>query len=183
MNDKKQQLIITALNLFNERGINSVGINEVLAVSGIAKRTLYLHFSGKDELILATLAWRDGIFLRWLAERLSGASSAENVVSFLFQALDDWFRNEVQELRPFNGCFFINTAAEMRSPASPIGQYCHDHKMKVRELLRQHLPDMDEEFIDLLCFLKEGAIVSAYVNQDKEAAKKCLSLALKALNH
>lgn len=181
MNAKREQLITTALMLFNEKGINSVGINEVLAVSGIAKRTLYHHFPGKDDLVLATLAYRDSIFLRWLDGRLEGASTPEEVVSHLFRALNDWFRNSVEELSSFNGCFFINTAAEIRSPSSPIAQYCREHKAKVRELLIRRLPDADESFINLLCFLKEGAIVSAYVNQDPDAADKCLLLARSAM--
>lgn len=40
MTDKRQLLIDTALSLFTERGINLVGINEVLKVSGVAKKTL-----------------------------------------------------------------------------------------------------------------------------------------------
>ena len=62
MTNKKQQLTDTALKLFYEKGINSVGINEVLKVSGIAKKTLYNHFSSKEELVLATLEQRDHTF-------------------------------------------------------------------------------------------------------------------------
>lgn len=181
MNEKRELLITTALRLFNQDGINSVGINEVLAVSGVAKRTLYHHFSSKDDLVLATLAYRDAIFLDWLDNKLKGAETAEEVVSWLFRALSDWFHNQVEELNSFNGCFFINTAAEIRSPDSAIAQYCREHKIKVRALLVRHLPDVDECFIDLLCFLKEGAIVSAFVTQDRDAAEKCLLLAKKTM--
>ncbi|MDF4603837.1 TetR/AcrR family transcriptional regulator, partial [Vibrio parahaemolyticus] len=55
MNKKKQLLIDTALSLFYKQGINSIGINEVLKVSGVAKRTLYSHFESKEALILAAL--------------------------------------------------------------------------------------------------------------------------------
>ena len=48
MNDKKKLLIDTALHLFYENGINSVGINEILKVSGVAKKTMYNHFKSKD---------------------------------------------------------------------------------------------------------------------------------------
>ncbi|HFG1889890.1 TPA: TetR/AcrR family transcriptional regulator, partial [Vibrio cholerae] len=48
MNPKRQLLIDTALNLFYKNGINSIGINEVISVSGIAKRTLYSHFESKE---------------------------------------------------------------------------------------------------------------------------------------
>lgn len=178
MSDKRQQLIDTALALFNEKGINSVGINEVLAVSGIARKTLYHHFPAKEDLVLATLAHRDGIFLRWLGDELAKAGNPKSVVKALFHALSDWFRGDVAVLSAFHGCFFINTAAEIRDPASPIAHYCLQHKARVRQLLQQHLPEVEESVLDLLCFLKEGAIVTAFVNQDRSAAEKCLPLAL-----
>ncbi|WP_299666825.1 TetR/AcrR family transcriptional regulator [uncultured Psychromonas sp.] len=55
MNKKRQLLIDTALSLFYKKGINTIGINEILQVSGVAKNTLYNHFSSKEELILAAL--------------------------------------------------------------------------------------------------------------------------------
>ncbi|MBF4438000.1 TetR/AcrR family transcriptional regulator, partial [Vibrio cholerae] len=66
MNPKRQLLIDTALNLFYKNGINSIGINEVISVSGIAKRTLYSHFESKEALILAALQKRHEIFTFWL---------------------------------------------------------------------------------------------------------------------
>ncbi|MCA7015176.1 TetR/AcrR family transcriptional regulator [Dickeya dadantii] len=177
MNDKRQQLIATALTLFNQKGINSVGINEVLEVSGVAKKTLYHHFPGKNELVLATLAYRDQIFMTWLSSALEQAATPHDVVQRLFHALTDWFRGDVKELSAFHGCFFINTAAEIRDPSSPIAQYCREHKQKVRLLLKQHLPTTSEAFIDLLCLLKEGATVAAFVGQDLDAAEKCIPLA------
>lgn len=38
MDEKRRLLIDTAFQLFYEKGINSVGINEILTVSGIAKK-------------------------------------------------------------------------------------------------------------------------------------------------
>lgn len=69
MNKKKQLLIDTALSLFYKQGINSIGINEVLKVSGVAKRTLYSHFESKEALILAALDQRHQIFIAWLEEK------------------------------------------------------------------------------------------------------------------
>ena len=54
----RQQILETASKLFYERGIQNVGINEVIAASGVAKRALYRHFPSKDELILAVMKHR-----------------------------------------------------------------------------------------------------------------------------
>lgn len=182
MNDKKQRLVDTALALFYDQGINSVGINEVLKVSGIAKKTLYHHFSSKEALIIATLEARDGIFLQWLDTKLQHAPTDTELVSRLFDALTAWFKDEVPELSPFRGCFFINTSAECRDNNSDISRYCAAHKTKVRELIQQHLQTDSQPLLDIICLLKEGAIVSAYVNQDVEAAEKCIPWVLKHID-
>ena len=71
MNKKSELLIDTALALFYTKGINSIGINEILKTSGVAKRTLYSHFESKEALILAALNQRHKKFITWLAEQLS----------------------------------------------------------------------------------------------------------------
>ena len=177
MNDKKQQLIDTALKLFYDNGINSVGINEVLKVSGIAKKTLYNHFPSKDELVIATLMQRDHVFLDWLEARLSQAQNDEQVITQLFNALHDWFQNKVAILAPFRGCFFINTAAECRDKNNPIYRYCAAHKNKVRQLLTQQLESQDTGLIEMLCLLKEGAIVQAHLGQSLDATLNCITIA------
>lgn len=181
MNDKKQRLIDTALQLFYESGVNSVGINEVLKVSGVAKKTLYNHFKSKEDLIIATLKARDHVFLEWLEAALQDAQTNTDIVTRLFHALAAWFHNEVPQLSRFRGCFFINTAAEFSGQNSDIPLYCRQHKHQVRQLIQRHMPTEDEDLLNMICFLKEGAIISAFVNQDSNAANQCLALLLKYL--
>ena len=49
-------LIATATELFYQDGIRAIGIDAVLAKSGVAKSTLYRTFASKDELIAAVAA-------------------------------------------------------------------------------------------------------------------------------
>ncbi|GAA5213450.1 TetR/AcrR family transcriptional regulator [Corallincola platygyrae] len=178
MTDKRALLTDSALQLFYEKGINSVGINEVLKVSGVAKKTLYNHFDSKEALVLATLEARDQIFLGWLAKRLSEASSNAELVEALFASLTDWFNSRVPELPPFRGCFFINSSIECGETSKAVSIYCQTHKAKVRELIENQLAEPNASLLDALCLLKEGAIVSAYVSQDLEAANKAVPLAM-----
>ncbi len=177
MIDKRQILIDTALDLFYAHGINTIGINEVLKVSGVAKKTLYNHFRSKEDLVLAALEKRDQIFCAWLKDQLQGGDSDQERVQQLFMALTLWFTNKVPALRPFRGCFFINSAAEFGDEASEISHFCKVHKARVRQLIAESLTLEDDQVLDGLCLLKEGAIVSAYVNHDYEAAEKCQRMA------
>lgn len=181
MANKRQVLINTALTLFYQKGIQAVGINEVLHVSGVAKKTLYNHFASKDALILETLKHRDFIYLNWLKCHLEKATTNTELVCYLFDALTQWFTNSASELGDFRGCFFINTSAEFSDSDGEIGRYCRVHKENERQLIYELMPVKDTELLDLICFLKEGTIVCAYVNQDIQAAENCRNLLLPKL--
>lgn len=170
MTTKRQLLIDTALMLFYHKGINSIGINEVLKESGVAKRTLYSHFASKDELVLAALQQRHTIFMHWLSVKLANHTGNIALISALFQALDSWFNNRETALGPFRGCFFINTSAEFSDTASDIVKYCHYHKRQVRELIASQLADASPLLLDAICLLKEGAIVTAQLQGTQQQA-------------
>lgn len=163
MNPKRQHLLDTALDLFYKNGINSIGINEVLKVSGVAKRTLYSHFESKDALILAVLEQRHNTFMSWLEGKLAGTSSNQEVIEQLFVGLSDWFNNQEAELGEFRGCFFINTSAEFADLNSEIACYCSSHKRQVKQLISQHLHSDNDKLLNAICIMKEGAIISAYM--------------------
>ena len=50
MNKTKRRIITTAIKLFAEKGYESTGIEEITAVAGVAKGSLYYHFETKEEL-------------------------------------------------------------------------------------------------------------------------------------
>jgi AcrR family transcriptional regulator len=60
---KPDLLIHAAFKLFYQHGIHAVGINLILSETGVAKKTLYHHFSSKDDLVEAVLIYRDQIFM------------------------------------------------------------------------------------------------------------------------
>lgn len=55
MSDTKQKIIKTAFNLFHERGIKAVSVDEILEQSETGKGQFYHHFGSKDGLIEAVL--------------------------------------------------------------------------------------------------------------------------------
>ncbi|MCG7534916.1 TetR/AcrR family transcriptional regulator [Pseudoalteromonas sp. OOF1S-7] len=178
MSDKRALLLSSALELFYNKGTGAVGINEIIAYSGVAKKTLYHHFSSKDDLILAALSLRDQRYMQWLAAKLADAQSNGELIRKLFQALNDWFNNRATELGEFRGCFFINTAGESGALNLQILNRCASHKVAVRSLITTSLPQPNDQLVDALCLLKEGATTSAFVQGDKQAALRCIDMAL-----
>lgn len=163
MSQKKQLLIDTALKLFYKNGINSIGINEILKSSGVAKRTLYNHFESKDALVLAALEQRHDNFMAWLEKKLVGTQSETDVIEAVFNALNGWFKGLEAELGDFRGCFFINTSAEFSDVECEISQYCGYHKREVRNLIQKYLGKDNPDLLDAICIMQEGAITMVYM--------------------
>jgi len=176
MNKKRQLLIDTALTLFYAKGINNIGINEVLSVSGIAKNTMYNHFDSKEELIMAVLEQRHAVFIAWLTSKLKGANSDEQVIVQLFTALQSWFNGKETMLGDFRGCFFINSSAEFSDETSHISLFCQLHKRQCREVISQTLTYNNSLLLDAICIMKEGAITTAYVSGDHTVAARSIEV-------
>lgn len=163
MSKKRDLLLSTALELFYRHGINSIGINEVIKVSGVAKKTLYSHFNSKEELVLKALEKRHLTFMQWLETKLESTANNKELINTLFRSLEGWFDGEEPELGDFNGCFFINASAEFHDAQSEISTYCRFHKAQVRQLIQSKLGGNSEDFLNAICLLKEGAITTAYM--------------------
>lgn len=182
MTEKQQLIIRTALKLFYRQGIHAVGINEIIQQSGVAKKTLYSYFSGKEALILAALHYRDEIFMGWLGNIMAAAEPGQPALIAMFHGLDDWFNDRADALGNFRGCFFINASGEYTDPQTPVHQACKAHKTHVHALVMQHTLMVSpnraaaEQLADTLCLLKEGAITTAMVQEDPQAASKLLPL-------
>lgn len=50
MNKTKRRIFEISMKLFAEKGYDATSIEEITAVVGVAKGTLYYHFSSKEEI-------------------------------------------------------------------------------------------------------------------------------------
>ena len=51
----RERILSASQQLFRNQGINGTGMDQLCAVAEVSKRTLYQHFTGKDELIAECL--------------------------------------------------------------------------------------------------------------------------------
>lgn len=49
--ERQAQIMAIGLKLFSEKGYNATSIDDIISTAGIAKRTFYLHFDSKKELL------------------------------------------------------------------------------------------------------------------------------------
>ena len=105
----RERILDSAYELFAKNGIQAVGIEAVLAHSGVARQTLYRHFDSKQDLVLAFLERREEVWTKeWLqaeVERRETEPAARLLV--IFDVFDEWF-----QVPDFEGCTFINVMLE-----------------------------------------------------------------------
>ena len=123
----RDRILGTAFALFYARGIRAVGVDLIIAESGVAKATFYKHFPAKDQLVLAYLDQVDVIWSGQLrdAAEAAGDDPQDQLVG-MFDALATACRRD-----GYRGCAFINAAAEA-VPGTAVHQRTVDHKDAVR---------------------------------------------------
>ncbi|MEM8717753.1 MAG: TetR/AcrR family transcriptional regulator [Cyanobacteria bacterium P01_G01_bin.39] len=136
-NKSQQQILETASQLFYQKGIQNVGINEIIATSGVAKRTLYRHFASKDDLIEAVMKHRATEWLRWFETAVQdrGNNAKERLLA-TFDILREWYGSP-----DFRGCPFINAVLEIADASHPA----HEVSISVRESIRIQIKQLAEQ--------------------------------------
>jgi len=167
-----ERLVGIALQLFYRHGINSVGLDWILADAGVSKTTFYKHFKSKDELVVRALeardAWEMGAWRE--AVRFLVGDAPERQLLGLIEVLDILF-NEPS----FLGCQFINAAAEFPNPDDAIHRVAMGHKRAnrdwVRDLAKAAGARDPELLADAYTMLFEGALVLRQVHDRNDAAR------------
>ena len=81
----RQRILDTASEMFYRDGIRAVGIDTIIARSGVAKMSLYRNFPSKDALVAAWLEDRNAFFWgRWqMAEEAGGGDPRAQLEAIL----------------------------------------------------------------------------------------------------
>lgn len=157
----RMRILETATDLFYREGIRAVGIDAIIARSGVAKMSLYRNFASKDDLVVAFLEHRDGIYWQWWDHVMAAhPDDARRQIGDLFSSLT---RRVTSPL--YRGCPFINTATEFPDPDHPARAICLANKMELRRRLRElakRAGARDPRMLaDQLLLLMEGAYAAA----------------------
>ncbi|TAL91834.1 MAG: TetR/AcrR family transcriptional regulator [Candidimonas sp.] len=125
----RERILCCAAELFYQKGINNVGINEVIAKSAIARMTLYHHFASKDALICGVLGERMERRQAELTQIVERTRSAQRKVLAMFDYL-----SQLATADGFRGCAFINASIELADPDHPAYRIAVSHKQWMAEL-------------------------------------------------
>ncbi len=99
----RQRIIEAARTLFMARGFTRVTMDELAVELKISKKTLYRHFSGKDELLEAAIEWQILHIKRQIAEICAAPSDfierLERLCSFIITTLARASQGFLEDLR------------------------------------------------------------------------------------
>ena len=130
----RDRIVDTAYDLFSRHGIRAVGVDRIVAESGVAKMSLYRHFRSKDDLVLTFLQERERRWTNdWLRAEVEqrGTTAAQRMLA-IFDVFGEWFLIE-----DFEGCSFINVLLEFDDRSNRMRQASVEHLGKIRSFLQE----------------------------------------------
>ena len=178
---RRDHLIKTAIHLFCEHGYHATGIDRILSEAGVSKKTMYVHFRSKEELIYAALQQHDGQFRNSFMKAVEDAGETpKKRLLAIFDVAEAWFEDN-----NFFGCMFINAIGEYAEKDSPVRDISKQFKQMmwnyVAGLAREAGAADADALADELCLLLEGAIVTAQVAGKPDAARTARKIAQRAI--
>ncbi|MGW6455254.1 TetR/AcrR family transcriptional regulator [Streptomyces sp. NPDC055078] len=174
----RERLIETAGELFFAEGIRAVGVERLLADSGIGRASFYRHFASKDELVVAVLRARDTRWRRWLTAEVD-ARGRDPLAVFDALAQDC-------EQGNFRGCAFINAMTECVDADGPVHRLASEHKQAVTDFIAELLAEAGEPESAALArkfvLLMDGATVTVVRERSAEPIRNARSIAAQLLS-
>jgi AcrR family transcriptional regulator len=160
-------LLEAASRLFYREGVEAIGVDDVVAASGLSKPTLYRHFESKERLVSAYLDQRHEQLTTELREALEAVPPTQRPVAVIA-----WLCASLLE-RDFNGCAFVRAHAEAPRDAS-IRARLKKRKRVLLETIAQACREADvphpDELAAQLGLIVEGATTWAYATGDARRA-------------
>jgi AcrR family transcriptional regulator len=135
----RQRILDTAITLFYQQGARAVGIDTVIAKSGVAKMSLYRSFRSKDELIAACLEERDKIYWQWFDKVVAEhPDDPREQLRAVIRGVAKRTSNP-----GYRGCFFLNTALDYQDAWHPGRKLAIRHKQTLASRLLKICRQLD----------------------------------------
>ena len=171
----RERILLTAHDLFYHEGIRAIGVDRLIAESGVAKVTFYRHFPSKNDLIREYLEFRHQ---RWMAWFVGSLQRHGDSLKAIIPALSEWFSDP-----GFRGCAFINSVAELGAVMPEIIEITQRHKLDMTSAILNLLPRARNRAknAQAIALAIDGAIIRAQFEQDPQDALLVLGRIIKSL--
>lgn len=172
--EPRDRLLRTATEIFYARGIHGVGVDEIVSTAGITRSTLYRHFAGKEELVVAYLRSASELERAHLESRRTAGTSPEDAIRAVAQGIVDQIYHPA-----FRGCAFLNAAAEYPEPDHPVHRAILEHRRWFADLAQTLFRDLAgegaEERGELFVLLRDGAMTAGCLGDRDRVTRSFLA--------
>jgi AcrR family transcriptional regulator len=129
--EQREQLVLDAADeLFYSRGVHEVGMDELIAATGLGKASVYRLYNSKEELIAAYLQRKSDRIFEQIPTEVADAEAARlGLLSILDSVEADIARVD------FRGCAFNNASVEFRDPGHPARTIARRYRESLRDRL------------------------------------------------
>ena len=150
-----------AADLFYREGFRAVGIDTIVAASGVGKMTLYRHYPSKDDLIVAYLEESHVAFWTWFERSVAPwAGDPRRQMQVFFETLGAM----LTATPACHGCPFLNAVVDFPETTHPGHTVAHTNKQSVRDRFRELAiaagAAQPEILADQLVLLMDGAFMA-----------------------
>lgn len=159
----RDRILTTARELFYREGARAVGVDTVVARSGVAKTSLYRWFPSKDALIAAVLEQEAADrWMGWDAVALRAPPDARSQLRAQLNGIVKFISHP-----RYRGCPFMNTSAEFPDETHPgrlvAKELTEELRRRLRVLVDQLGVPKPEQLTEQLVLLIDGAFSVAQV--------------------
>ncbi len=127
----RERILQTSERLFYRDGYRAVGVDTIIAESGVAKMTLYRHFPAKDDLIAAYLERANEQLLAWMEGLIAPHRNPRRALEAVFDGVA-----KLASSPECLGCAFVGASAEFPELDHPGHRVALEHKRAVVDRLR-----------------------------------------------
>ena len=167
--EPRERLLAAASELFYAEGINSVGVNRLIAAGNVTLATFYRHFPSKQHLVVAYL---QGVHEAVIAR--AGGLTAHLQGEDLVRAIGEDVAAEIGQPN-FRGCAFIKAASEFDDPESPVRAAVADHRRWYYELVRRAFAEAGHQrpgsAARHFVMLRDGAMTTGFLESATTARR------------
>lgn len=163
----RSRIVATADGLYNAKGIQSVGMDELRTAAGVSLKKLYQEFPSKSSIVMAVLERRHESWTDGLASTVHAVKEPRDRLLAIFDYLSQWFCQDT-----FRGCGFINSFAELGAVSPEVAEYARKHKESFQAYVASLANDAGAppQLAAQLAILAEGAQTTAAIAGTPEAA-------------
>ena len=177
----RERLLDSARELTYTHGV-AVGVDAILQDAGVARRSLYQHFGGKDGLIAQTLrSTADIDEQRYRAALDSGGEDPRQRLLAVFDALE-----QTTSSKRFRGCRYAAADLALTDPDHPAHLETRAYKQRLHALFASELQALGhptpDRAADQLLLLIDCVLIDAVTRPETHPAKAARELAEQVLD-